>query len=251
MTKQEIREFIMQELPDIVKHDAEIHQFVINLVRGKFADKDETDSRFDRILDELRKQRESQDKEWNAQHEQWQAQNEQWEAQEKKWEDQQKRWEAQEKKWEENQQVIEEILAEIQKLHTRIDHSIGALGARWGIQSEEAFRNGLKAILEQSFGVEVIHVNEWDDSGEVFGRPDQVELDIIIRNGQLIICEIKSSISKADIYIFERKVTYYEKAHQRPCSRKIIISPMIDPRAEKAISHLNIEAYTHSIDVTV
>jgi hypothetical protein len=37
---------------------------------------------------------------------------------------------------------------------------------------------------------------------EVFGRPDQVELDIIIKNGDVILCEIKSSMSKADIYSF-------------------------------------------------
>lgn len=57
----------------------------------------------------------------------------------------------------------------------RHDRSIGALGARWGMQSEAAFRNALAGILEKSFGVEAVNVNEYDDRGEVFGRPDQVD----------------------------------------------------------------------------
>ena len=41
------------------------------------------------------------------------------------------------------------------------DRSIGALGARWGMQSEKAFRNALAGILEQNFGVQVLNVNEY------------------------------------------------------------------------------------------
>ncbi|NJO17790.1 MAG: hypothetical protein HC877_19285 [Thioploca sp.] len=63
--------------------------------------------------------------------------------------------------------------------------------------------------------MEVIHVNEFDDSSEVFGRPDQIELDLIIRNGNLLIAEIKSSMSRGDMYLFERKAHFYEKRRQR------------------------------------
>jgi len=47
--------------------------------------------------------------------------------------------------------------------------------------------------------VQVINVTEYDDEGEVFGRPDQIELDLLIKNGLLIIGEIQSSISKSPI----------------------------------------------------
>ncbi|NCS30944.1 MAG: DUF3782 domain-containing protein [Microcystis aeruginosa F13-15] len=76
------------------------------------------------------------------------------------------------------------------------DSSIGALGAIWGLHSEASFRNALKAILEESFGVRVLNITEYDDQGEVFGRPDQIELDLLIKNGLLIIGEIQSPISK-------------------------------------------------------
>ncbi len=71
--------------------------------------------------------------------------------------------------------------------------------------------------MEQSFDVEVINVNEFDDKRTVFGLPDWVEIDIIVRNGDLILCELKSSTSKADIDTFERKVQHYERRHRRRC----------------------------------
>jgi hypothetical protein len=133
---------------------------------------------------------------------------------------------------------------------TRHDRSIGALGSRWGLQLEQAFRDALAGILEKSFGVQVLNVNEYDDRGEVFGRPDQVELDVIIRNGMLIIAELKSSIDKAGMYIFERKARFYEKRHERAANRLIVISPMIDARARKVAEALGIETFGDSVDVS-
>ncbi len=48
-----------------------------------------------------------------------------------------------------------------------------------------------QGAFEDRFHVEVLRVNEFDDEGEVFGLPDQVELDVIIRDGELLIGKIK------------------------------------------------------------
>ena len=134
-------------------------------------------------------------------------------------------------------------------LAERLERQVGALGARWGIQSETAFRNALAGILERTFGVQVVNVNEFDDQGTVFGRPDQVELDVIVKNGLLLICELKSSIDKAGMYIFERKARFYEQRHQRKADRLIVISPMIDARARKVAEKLGIEMFSDSSQV--
>ena len=123
------------------------------------------------------------------------------------------------------------------------------MGARWGLTSEASFRSALKGILEKSFGVEVINVNEFDDEGTVFGVPDQVEIDIIVRNGDLILCELKSSMSKSDIYTFERKVQYYQRRHGREVSRKLVISPMVRPEARPVADRLGIEIFGYAEDV--
>jgi hypothetical protein len=227
---EEIKKIIMTELPRLMKSDPDIRTFILDVTRERYADKTETERRIDRILDELKKDREARDKKWEAQ---------------------EKKWEAQEKKWEENQKVITEMLASIKAVDRRIDSTIGALGARWGLQTEGAFRDGLKAILEEPFGVKVERYEDYDHDGGVFGRPDQVELDVIIHNRTLILCEIKSSISKSEIYTFWRKKDFYENRHGRKANRVIVISPMVDDSAMAVAKDLGVEVYGYAGDVRI
>jgi hypothetical protein len=142
--------------------------------------------------------------------------------------------------------VINQMLESIRKLDKKYDQTLGALGTRWGLHSEDTFRNALSGILREfPSGVEVIHVNEFDDAGEVFGRPDQVELDLIIRNGKLLIAEIKSSMSRGD----ERKARFYEKKHQRTAQRLIVISPMVDKKSREVAAKLGIMVYSYTDEV--
>ena len=200
-----------------------------DFIRRQTVSKESFDECFDRMMNELAAARENQRRHWDEQ--------------ECKWEEQNRKWEEQNRKW-------DETLHEIRSIKTKQEQSIGALGARWGIASEASFRAALQGILENSFHVQVLNVNEFDDEGMVFGRPDQVELDVIILNGLLILCELKSSVSKGDMYIFERKVRFYEKRHQRMADRKIIISPMVDAKARVVAQALEIEVFSYSDDVT-
>ena len=232
MPTESLKEQIKRELPDWLRSDPEFRRFVLDLARDEFADKRHTEGRFEAMLAELARDREEQTR---------------------KWETQERKWEEETSAWKRHQ---EEVWAEFRRIHEqnaerdrRFDRSIGALGSRWGLQSERAFRDALAGILEQSFGVEVLNVNDYDDEGEVFGRPDQVELDVIIKNGLLIICELKSSIDKAGMYSFERKARFYEKRHGRKASRLLVISPMIDARAKKVAERLGIETFEDSLDV--
>jgi hypothetical protein len=232
MSTESLKEQIKRELPEWLRSDPEFRRFVMELTRDEFADKRRTEGRFEAMLAELARDREEQSRKWEAQ---------------------ERKWEAETGSWKKHQ---EEVWAEFRRLHEenkqrdrRFDRSIGALGSRWGLQSERAFRDALAGILEESFGVEVVNVNEYDDEGEVFGKPDQVELDVIIKNGLLIICELKSSIDKAGMYSFERKARFYEKRHGRKASRLLVISPMIDVRAKKVAERLGIETFGDSLDV--
>jgi len=183
----------------------------------------------------------------------WEEQNKKWEEWNKKWEEwkaeDRRKWEEQNKKWEENNKRFYEVHEEIMKMADKLDRKLSAIGARWGMQSEMAFRNALAGILEENFGVKVLNIRDYDDTGEVFGRPDQVELDIIIKNGMLIICELKSSMSKGDMYAFERKVRFYEKRHQRKADSLIVISPMVDDKAMSVARELGIRVYSDSTEV--
>ena len=230
MNTELLKEAIRKELPDLLRTDPGLRAYILELTRQEYAGREETQDRFYQLLAELRRDREEQNRKWEEQNHKWEANQAE-----------------QNHKWEANQQELlrlhEAIMAQAQK-H---DRSIGALGSRWGLQSEKAFRDALAGILEKNFDVQVLNVNEYDDQGEVFGRPDQVELDVIIKNGLLLICELKSSIDKAGMYIFERKARFYEKRHGRQANRLIVISPMIDARARKVAERLGIETFGDSI----
>jgi len=233
MDKPEVKAIILQELPAILQTDPEVRELILALIRTQAADKAQTESRFEQLLDELRRDREEQSRKWAEQARRWEETRE----------EQNRKWAEQARRWEENQAVIKNLMR-------RIDSGIGALGARWGIQAESSFRNGLKAILEESFGVEVINVTEYDAKGEVFGQPDQVELDVIIKDGQLILCEIKSSMSRSDMYTFDKKVRFYERLQGRTADRRLVISPMVEERAKQVAQRLGIEVYSYADDVS-
>jgi hypothetical protein len=286
---QTVKKIIREELPGLVKSDSEIRQLIVQLSREQAelqADKVEVvmDSRFDRLLEDLRKDREEQARKWDKnqeelrqlreeqnkkweenreelrqlreeQNKKWEEQNKKWEENQKelrqlreeqnrKWEEQNKKWGEQNKKWEENQEKLERIYQSIEKLFQKHETSIGALGARWGLRTEESFRNALAGILK-NLDMEVLHVIEYDDKGEVFGWPEQVELDVIIIDSLLIIGEIKSSVSKPDVYSFYKKAKFYEKMHQREANSRVIISPMVDPHAGKVAEKLGIKIYSY------
>ncbi len=236
MNSESLKEAVKRELPHWLREDSDLRAYILELTRQEYAGRAETQDRFYEILAELRRDREEQARKWEEHQREW------------------KEWtQGQNREWEEHQAQHKE---EFMRLHEQImalankhDRSIGALGARWVMQSEAAFRNALAGILEQHFSVQVLNVNEYDDEGTVFGHPDQVELDIIIKNGLLLICELKSSVDKAGMYIFERKARFYERRHNRKASRLLVISPMIDAKARKVAEQLGIAVYSDSDEV--
>ena len=250
MNGESLKDVIKRELPGLLREDPALRDYILELARHEFAGRTETQDRFYEILAELRRDREEQSRQWGEQNRKWEEQNRKWDEQNRKWDEQNRLWREQ---WEAHQQQHKEEFdrrhEEIMAIAGKLDRHIGALGARWGLQSETAFRNALAGILEQSFAVEVRRVSEYDDQGVVFGRPDQVELDVIIKDGLLLICELKSSMDKAAMYAFERKARFYEKRHDRKANRLIVISPMIDAKAQKVAEKLGIETYSDSDEV--
>ncbi|MCR4293289.1 MAG: DUF3782 domain-containing protein, partial [Candidatus Kuenenia sp.] len=119
----------------------------------------------------------------------------------------------------------------------------------WGLRTEQSFRNALKGILREVSGLDVINVIEYDEEGIIFGRPEQIELDLVIKNGHFMICEIKSSISKSDMYIFQKKADFYQKKHNRKAQRLIVISPMADKKAMEFAKDAGILVYSYVEDI--
>ena len=371
-----IRELILRELPGLITQDAQIRDWVMQLVKDYAPSRSETEGRFEQMLAEFRQmrqedqqrweatreeyelrwqefmkqQREESDRRWQEQKEEferrwreqkeeferrwreqkeefeqrWQEQKEEFEQRwreqkeefERRWREQkeefEQRWQEQkeefERRWQEQKEESErrwqeymkqqkeeseqrwekyktesdrrwqeylqqqkaereeaerrwqEYMAELRReweeykqeqrqLMERLDRKIDALGARWGLRSENTFRNALRGILEKTFNVKVERVVYQDESGEVFGRPATIELDILIHNGEVLACELKSSATFSDAWIFERKVRFYEKRTGRKVHRALLISPFIPPKERKPIRELGLEIYSDAEDV--
>jgi len=120
---------------------------------------------------------------------------------------------------------------------------IDALGARWGIISEQAFREGLKGVAEKELGLKIEKWVKWDGDGYVFGHPSTIDVDVAVRDNKIILIEVKSHISRADAYAFKRKAEFYEKVEGKKPSRLIIVTPYADEDAIETAKQLQIEVY--------
>jgi hypothetical protein len=168
------------------------------------------------------------------------------EEQGKRIEEQGKRIEEQGKRIEEQGKRIEEQGKRIEEQGKRVEEAfrrVEALGARWGLHSEEAFREGMRSVLSQRFGAHVRHWEGFDPEGIVFGHPASIELDLVITNGGALIIEVKSHVSTADLAAFERKTKLYEQQTGTKVAR-LVVSPSVEPRAVKMAEELGIEVST-------
>ena len=120
---------------------------------------------------------------------------------------------------------------------------LDALGARWGILAEGAFREGMRGIVERLFGGSVEHWIYEDSEGFVFGYPATIEVDLIIKDKEHILVEIKSHVRKSDVGVLMRKGKIYERV--RGIKPKLVfVSPYIDEDARGDAEMLGIMAYS-------
>jgi hypothetical protein len=125
-----------------------------------------------------------------------------------------------------------------------VESHISALGARWGVMAESAFRESLRGLLEKELGYRVEKWNVFDEAGKVYGYPSVVDVDVTVSDGKLILIEVSSHIKASDITTFRRKAELYmEKTGKRP-DKLVVVTPYIDDTAQKAAKELGIEVYT-------
>jgi hypothetical protein len=125
MTDADFKAQLKQQLPDLLRQDAEIRALVLQAVDHYFANRQETDSRFDRVLAELQRDRQEQALKWDDNTRQW---NETLARMDRDREAQTLKWDEQNRKWDENARRQDETLAEIKAMNRKHDSTIGALG---------------------------------------------------------------------------------------------------------------------------
>ena len=125
-----------------------------------------------------------------------------------------------------------------------VERHISALGARWGLMAEEAFRSAVKGLVEEELGLKVERWTGFDEEGKVFGYPSRVEVDVAVSDGRIVLVEVKSHVGPSDVYTFKRKAELYEKLEGRKPARLLLVTPYAEEKALEAAKHLEIEVYT-------
>ncbi|MEM2834082.1 MAG: DUF3782 domain-containing protein, partial [Candidatus Nezhaarchaeales archaeon] len=139
---------------------------------------------------------------------------------------------------------IARLRADMMEGFNLLKRHIDALGARWGLLSEQAFREGLRSLIEKEFGFKVEKWVRWDGEGYVHGHPSDVDVDIAVHDEKIILIEIKSHVGRSDVSTFKRKAEFYERVEGRKPDRLIIVTPYADENALETAKQLQIEVYT-------
>lgn len=145
-----------------------------------------------------------------------------------------------EKHWQEIVRLREDMKRGFSSIMRHLD----ALGARWGLLSERAFREGLRMLVEEELGFKVEEWVKRDEEGYVYGHPSDVDLDVAVRDEKVILIEIKSHVRRSDVLVFKRKAEFYEKVEGRKPDRLLMITPYVDEDALDTAKKLQVEVYT-------
>jgi len=212
----EFVERLRLELPRLLREDVEVRGQIMALLSDYLTTREETAA----ILAELRQMREDFDRRMDEQ-------GRRIEEQGRRMDEQGRRMD---QRFAEQSRRIEE--------HTRV---LGAIGARWGMMTEEAFRRSVRVLFADQPQLRVEHWRHHDAAGKVFGYPTDVDMDVVVRDGTLLLIEVKSSISGADVAEFWRRVQLYREVTGRQPSRLLMIGPYVDERAREVGERLGIE----------
>lgn len=134
-----------------------------------------------------------------------------------------------------------EAIHAMQNSIERLTSSVTALGYRYGLFTEEAFRESIKYLLGDL--LKIYQIKRWtyyDSEGFVFGRPSVIDVDVLIRDGEHILVEFKASIDRGDVAELYREGLLYERVNKvRP--RLLIVGPAIGKRALELAGELGVE----------
>ena len=142
--------------------------------------------------------------------------------------------EERQQKLEERQQRLEEEMKETRRVLMTIAH-------RFGILTEEAFRQGMRFVVEDV--LKVAKVERWvyrDEKGVVYGYPSIIEVDVAIKDKEHILVEVKSRVSKSDVAeLYKIGKLYEEVEGVKP--RLVIVGGFIDTDTNYLARKLGVE----------
>ena len=151
------------------------------------------------------------------------------------------------RRFEEFAKEMAALREDFNRLSKRVDIKLSALGRRWGLMSEEAFRAAMSGMLED-FGFKVmgrlVLRDEWgivdpEEPGALY------EYDLCIsQDGREWVVEIKAHVSWEDVAILKRKARLYERCRGvRPLVA--VVSPFVEEEAKRKAEKAGFKVFTY------
>jgi hypothetical protein len=120
MEKQEIAQLLKEQLPSLLEESSELERWIERLTAQRYANRQQTESRFDQLMVELCRDREAQTLRWEEEKKEnqrkWAEQTEKWVEQNRRWEESKaesdRKWAEQTQKWDEESHLQKEKWAE-------------------------------------------------------------------------------------------------------------------------------------------
>jgi hypothetical protein len=136
----------------------------------------------------------------------------------------------------------------LQRSNEKLAASIAALGYRYGLYTEDVFRDAIKYLVEDL--LKAYEVRRWayyDGEGVVFGHPSMIDVDVLVRDGEHILVEYKASIDRGDVAELAREGSLYERVvGVKP--KLLIVGPVARKRAVDLAKALGVEVRAQIID---
>ncbi|MBU1262032.1 DUF3782 domain-containing protein [bacterium] len=246
---KEEEEHILRILPVLLRKDDHFRREVSVILSETLATKDE----LNKVLEEIRLSREETNQRFAEMREET---NRRFEAMDKRFSEMReetnrrfeamdKRFEAMDKRFEAMHEEMHRGFDEQRKETRKLGMSIRTIGSRWGIEAEATIRNTLRELLLKD--MKVAEVSEWrtKDKNGVVGSPNsEIQVDILIKNGEHYLAEIKSSADSAHVNRFYKIGELYNtKEKIKP--KLLFIAVIMDDKGAKLCQELGIQLITY------
>src|SRR5579875_549744 len=120
---------------------------------------------------------------------------------------------------------------DIRRLNDRLEVTLGRMGRRWGADLERTLLGTFREVLERE-GIEPGRVERFsylDRDGSVTGLKGRlVQVDILVRDGEVTVIEVKSFPERRDMDHLKDVVGYVEKILQKKVSKVYLVAVNVD-----------------------
>ncbi|MDM7274603.1 MAG: DUF3782 domain-containing protein [Thermoprotei archaeon] len=143
--------------------------------------------------------------------------------------------------------ALQEQVAGLQQQMVKLSGTIAALGMRYGVLTEEVFREAVRYLVEDL--LKAYRVESWtyyDKDGRVFNAPSIVDVDVLVRDEEHVLVEYKAHIDRGDVAeLFKIGELYAEVRKVKP--KLLIVGPTATSRALKLAEELKVDVRTEHV----